>query len=95
MSSEAVAQSVFGMDSDVDLTALAVDPDQYVNSDDWPTAFRQATVVRRRPWGPVTETRIRLPSGLEPELGIALPSWADTDPLDPGTRRVVQEVCAS
>ena len=31
------------------------------------------------------------PSGLEVEVGIAAPSWAATDPVDPGTRRVVEE----
>jgi GrpB-like predicted nucleotidyltransferase (UPF0157 family) len=79
------------MDSDVDIIALAVDPDQYVSTDELLTAFGQARVVGRRRWGPVAETRIRLPSGLELELGITPPSWADTDPLDPGTRRVVQD----
>lgn len=79
------------LDSDVDLIALAGDPDQYARSDEWPTAFGHATVVRRRRWGTVAETRIRLPSGLELELGIAPPSWAGTDPVDPGTRQVVQD----
>jgi uncharacterized protein len=38
----------------------------------------------------VTERRVRLQSGLEVEFGIAPLSWAATDPLDAGTRKVVQ-----
>ena len=46
-------------------------------------------IVRTRPWGPVTERRFVLPSGLEVESGIAPLTWAATDEIDPGTRRVV------
>jgi hypothetical protein len=32
-----------------------------------------------------------LEDGLEVEVGIAEPVWAATDPVDPGTRRVVTD----
>lgn len=32
-----------------------------------------------------------LPSGLEVEAGIAPPSWAAMDEMDPGTHRVVRD----
>ena len=41
--------------------------------------------------GPLTERRLLLKGGLEVEVGIAEPSWAATDPVDPGTRRVVTD----
>lgn len=41
-------------------------------------------------WGPLTERRFVLPSGLEVEVGVASPSWVTTDPVDPGTRSVVE-----
>jgi hypothetical protein len=47
--------------------------------------------VRTRRWGAVTERRFALPSGLEVELGMTPPSWAATDPMDEGTRRVVTD----
>jgi len=37
------------------------------------------------------ERRFTLPSGLEVEVGIALPSWAATEPVDACTRRVVTD----
>jgi hypothetical protein len=39
--------------------------------------------------GAVIERRLALASGLEVELGIGSPSWAATEPVDPGTRKVV------
>ncbi len=41
-----------------------------------------------RPWGVVTERRLRAAGGRELDVGFAPPSWASTDPLDPGTARV-------
>ncbi len=32
-----------------------------------------------------------MPSGLEIEFGIGSPTWAATDPLDPGTKRVIRD----
>jgi hypothetical protein len=39
--------------------------------------------------GALTERRLRLPSGLEIEFGFVEPSWANVDPVDPGTAAVV------
>jgi predicted nucleotidyltransferase len=75
-------------DSDVDLVVVTDAPDRYVASDDWIGALG-AELVATEEWGAVTSRRLRLPSGLEVEVGFARPSWAATDPVDPGTRRVV------
>jgi uncharacterized protein len=78
-------------DSDVDLVLLTDDPQSYTQNDDWIQELAPAaTLVRVGEWGVVTERRLRLPSGLEIEVGVGLPSWAATDPIDDGTRRVVQ-----
>ena len=37
------------------------------------------------------ERRVRLSSGLEIEFGFVAPSWATTDPVDPGTAAVVRD----
>ena len=37
----------------------------------------------------MTERRLTLESGLALDLVFGPPSWAATDPVDPGTRRVV------
>lgn len=83
------------MDSDLDLVVLALQPDRYVGDARWlPVALGQdADLVRTRTWGPLTEQRVRVASKLEVELGFAAPSWAATDPVDPGTARVVVDGC--
>ena len=74
-------------DSDVDLVVLIE-----TENDDWVAELAPgAELVRRRDWGPITERRLRLPSGLEVEVGLATPSWAAIDPVDAGTRRVVAD----
>jgi hypothetical protein len=50
-----------------------------------------SSLVRSEEFGVLIERRLRLPSGLEIEVGIAPTSWAATDPLDDGTHRVVRD----
>ena len=78
-------------ESDVDLVVLTDDPTSYTEDDDWIHELAPgATVVRTGRWSVIAERRFRLPSGLELEIGVGLPSWAATEPIDDGTRRVVK-----
>lgn len=77
------------MDSDLDVVLLAENREPFVRDDAWVHALGGTGLVRTRGWGPVTERRFVLPSGFEVELGVAPPTWAATDPVDRGTRRVV------
>jgi predicted nucleotidyltransferase len=79
------------MDSDVDVVLLTEDRAHYLEDDAWVYEMGGAGLVWTRSWGPVTERRFVLPSGLEVELGVTPPSWAATDPVDEGTRRVVTD----
>jgi uncharacterized protein len=79
------------MDSDIDLVLLTSDPAAYVETSDWIQGFVQGELVATRDWGAITERRIRVPTGLEIEVGVGTSDWAMTDPVDPGTRRVVRE----
>ena len=81
------------MDSDLDVVVLTTHPGQYVADDRWIAAAvgQDASVVRTQEWGPLTERRVRLSSGLEVEFGFVAPSWAAQDPVDPGTARVVRD----
>ncbi len=83
------------MDSDIDLVILTNDKPVYLARDDWaPAAVAQpAELIKTREWGPLTERRISVGSRLEIEFGFAPPSWAETDPLDPGTAYVVSNGC--
>ncbi len=80
------------MASDVDLVLLTTHEPTYTADTHWISILgRRARLVRTRRWGPITERRVRLASGLHVELGIGPPSWATTDPLDPGTSRVISD----
>ncbi|MFH9554108.1 nucleotidyltransferase domain-containing protein [Streptomyces sp. NPDC017435] len=78
-------------DSDVDLVVLSTAPARYAEDDGWLRELALGEVLRVRGWGAVTEWRHVTASGLEIEMGIASSDWARTDPLDPGTRRVVTD----
>jgi|SRR5215207_203229 len=77
------------MDSDVDIVLLTEDRGLYLEGEAWMYEMGGVELVWTRRWGPVTERRFALPSGLEVELGVALPSWASTGSVDEGTHRVV------
>lgn len=88
------ARGAPGMASDVDLILLTAHPEWYTAADDWieEVVGEAASVVRTQRWGPeLVERRLRLESGLEVEFGFASPTWASTDPVDPGTARVVRD----
>jgi predicted nucleotidyltransferase len=77
-------------DSDVDLVLLTTDPARYADGA-WTDALGLGTRLRTRSWGAVTEWRYATASGLEVEINVGSPDWARTDPVDPGTRRVVTD----
>ena len=83
------------MDSDIDFVLLTVSKDHYVTGNEWvaEAVSQQADIVQTQEWGPLTERRVRLPSGLDVDFGFAAPSWASTDPVDPGTVQVVVGGC--
>ncbi|GAA1603478.1 hypothetical protein GCM10009789_66860 [Kribbella sancticallisti] len=79
------------MGSDVDLVLLTTEPDNYLHDLAWTGSFaRRPRLIRTEQWGPMAERRIRLPSGLQVELGITTPAWLAL-PLDPGTARVLRD----
>ena len=82
------------MDSDLDIALLAENREPFLRDDAWVHALGGTGLVRTRRWGPVTERRFALCSGLEVELGVAPAYWASTDPVDEGTRRVVADGAA-
>lgn len=78
------------MGSDVDLVVLTTDKKSYLESETWMEKLGGRQITRTRDWGPLyTERRFVLPAGLEVEFGLAPPSWAATDPPDPGTGEAV------
>jgi hypothetical protein len=80
-----------GPDSDIDLVVLSDDKKVLCRRQDWFTHFGTEQLVGQREFGDVTERRLRRGDGVEIEIGLAPPSWASIDPIDPGTARVVRE----
>ncbi|WP_185018600.1 nucleotidyltransferase domain-containing protein [Streptomyces sp. B15] len=76
--------------SDVDLVLLTTEPEAYHGAP-WARQLGLLVPVRSQPWGAVVEKRFATPSGLEVEFAVGAPSWAGTDPVDPGTRGVVND----
>lgn len=79
------------MASDVDVVLVTADPGAFLAVGGWWDFLGAADVVAGRLWGVLHERRIALPSGLEIEFGITDPSWAQVDPPDAGTQRVVRD----
>jgi predicted nucleotidyltransferase len=79
-----------GPESDVDLVLLTDQPEAYLSRSDWLGDLGGREIGARR-WGAITERRLVLPSGLEVDVGIGRVSWASLDPIDPGTRAVVEQ----
>ncbi|MDQ2850195.1 MAG: nucleotidyltransferase domain-containing protein [Actinomycetota bacterium] len=77
------------VDSDIDVVLLVSDVTPLLAEDAWLDALVPgAAEIRREAWGPVTERRMLLPSGLIVEFGITTKPWAAV-PLDAGTARVL------
>jgi hypothetical protein len=66
-------------------------PAKYVGDTGWTSAFGSPRTTETEHWGRVTSVRVRYEDGLELELGVTSPEWASTDPVDPGTARVVRD----
>ncbi|SBT40379.1 nucleotidyltransferase domain-containing protein [Micromonospora auratinigra] len=83
------ARGAARMDSDVDIVVLTDNPG-YAEPEVW-TGLLGGDLSRTARWGPLREIRVRRPSGFEIELGVVPLSWAGTDPVDPGTHRVISD----
>ena len=83
------ARGAVRMASDVDVVVLTEQLEQYDPAGRWVQALRPgARLMRTAAWGPVSEQRYRLRSGLLLEVGLTSPDWARV-PLEPGTARVL------
>jgi predicted nucleotidyltransferase len=77
--------------SDVDLLIVTTAPRRYLEDHEWVTAFGSPEEIALEEWGAVTSLRVRFQRGPEVELGVTSPEWLGTDPVDPGTARVVRD----
>jgi SAM-dependent methyltransferase len=85
--------------SDIDLVLLVLDPEAFRADDSWldamdwkSTGVRPAT-RRDVQYGALWSRHVRLDDGLEVEFGFAPLSWANSDPVDAGTKLVISHGC--
>ena len=78
-------------ESDVDLVILTENKISRIEDKSWLADFGMATSTRIENFGVVTSIFVRFQTGPEIEFGFASPSWAQTDPVDKGTFRVVSD----
>jgi predicted nucleotidyltransferase len=79
-------------DSDVDVVLLTEYASEVLARTDWFGVFDPgALLVRSGDFGAIQERRLRLPDSTVVEVGVGHPDWADTAPVDDGTRRVVSD----
>jgi uncharacterized protein len=86
--------------SDIDLVVLARDPDRFRVDRTWQAAIDWNAIGARlarwqdEDYGPLWSRRLWLEDDRgEIEIGFARPAWADVNPLDPGTQRVIADGC--
>ncbi|WP_343245142.1 nucleotidyltransferase domain-containing protein [Streptomyces sp. SID14478] len=67
-------------ESDVDVILLTTEEALYLHDDAWVAELGLGDLVRAQTFGAITERRHVTASGLEIEIGIGSPIWADTSP---------------
>ncbi len=85
------ARGMAGADSDVDVVIVTNRAELYVSTDDWAATLGMTELSEPRAWGVLTARRGIAASVVDVEFGITTVAWADVEPLDPGTRRVVSD----
>jgi hypothetical protein len=75
-------------DSEIDLVLLTEEITSCAENT-WADELNLGTSTRVRAWGPITERRFLTHTGLEVEINIGSPDWANVAPVDPGTQQVV------
>ncbi|TDO44466.1 hypothetical protein EV651_1349 [Kribbella sp. VKM Ac-2571] len=81
------------MASDVDIVLVTANRERHISGMEWAGSIdRRPRLIRCQEWGPLTERRARLSSGLVVELGVVTGEWLSA-PLDPGTAKVLRDGC--
>ena len=78
-------------DSDLDLIIVTTTPDKYLETSDWTAFFGVVREVKSEDWGLVQSRRAFYEDDAEIEFGITTKDWTKTNPVDEGTKKVVQD----
>lgn len=74
-----------------DLIVITPAAEEYVQRTEWLHQFGEVLQQAVEDYGAVQSIRAFFAQRGEFEFGFALPSWATTEPIDPGTRRVIAD----
>ncbi len=77
--------------SDLDLMIVTSDPKHYSLESSWVSFFGEVQKITQEDWGIVKTWRVFFDHAMEVEFNITTEEWSNTNPIDPGTRRVVSE----
>src|SRR5258706_8345171 len=77
--------------SDIDLMIIATDPQYYLNNNSWINRFGQVKEngIKDEDLGLVKTKRVFYENGIEVEFNFASKEWTKTNPIDPGTKKVM------
>ncbi len=78
-------------DSDIDLVLICDDLQKYLDDDRWLKSFGVVSRVENEDWGLVQSRRVFYDDIGEVEFGLTTAPWAETNPVDAGTRRVITD----
>jgi len=77
-------------DSDVDFVIISDDAECLLQNDDWIERFGTVSKTQLEDYGLVQSRRVFYEDGVEAEFGLTGREWLRTDPVDGGTRWVLQ-----
>ncbi len=78
-------------DSDIDLVIITGQPEVYLEDDKWIKGFWEVKEIIKEDYKMIQGRRVFYGNGLEVEFGITTPEWAEANPVDPGTERIVKD----
>jgi aminoglycoside 6-adenylyltransferase len=85
------ARNAATAESDIDLIFFTEDYSPWFKNREWINEFGKVQNVKFEDWRAVKTLRVHYQNGPEIEFNFAQPSWASTNPADPGTVRVVSD----
>ncbi len=77
------------VDSDLDIMILCDEYVKYIEDRDWLTNFGAIKSSKLENWGATKSLRVFFENGDEVEFGFSTNSWANTNPIDNGTKEVM------
>lgn len=76
--------------SDIDLVIISHNPSLLLDDNTWIYSFDTVTKIQREDWGKLISLRVFFHNHQEIEFGITDLNWISTNPVDTGTKEVVQ-----